>query len=267
MARLAVGLHHPERIGNRVRDDGRHETNAGVAPQLLPKHVVVLRDHLLQSVVRREPRVVTNKSRGGGCQCAVPEDGGPFGAALRKQDIEPGLALNLHDRLYSVDRCDENPPSRCATAGADGLHCCWQSSRGWVGFHQRHDAGVRGGVAESRQRALRQRGPITPVEPQHAPLAVERFSGLAERHAVPVLVVHDRSNPHQRGHLHHHGPRAGDAAPERALPRTCDDLAQGLLLLRATCRLRFGHLSSMARVVRLLMKTKLYCDSDRARAL
>mmetsp|Transcript_24167 Transcript_24167/g.71164 ORF Transcript_24167/g.71164 Transcript_24167/m.71164 type:complete len:221 (-) Transcript_24167:146-808(-) len=203
--------------------------------------VAALGHVLLEGVVGGEPGVVAHEGGGDGAEGAVPELGqahgeapglGVFGVEL----FETLLALDLHDGLARVDGRGGHAEEGGAGGRRHRLHARGEVLGEVEGVHQLHGARVGRRVAKARPRALHKRKAHATVEAQDAALLVERAHGLEHAHAIPVLVVDGRADPHEGADVDAHGRSARDAAAERRLRRLVENLGEVHLLFSGLLR-------------------------------
>mmetsp|Transcript_23425 Transcript_23425/g.62524 ORF Transcript_23425/g.62524 Transcript_23425/m.62524 type:complete len:217 (+) Transcript_23425:434-1084(+) len=141
------------------------------------------------------------------CAAAVP---------LCQKGGDALLALYLHDYLQRVHWKQSNAPSRGKRRRKQRLKPCRAPAHVHVVEQGKHPS-ICGGVSESQHRALEKCWAEAAVETGYPALSVEGGQGLAHAHAVPVLVIHRRPQPHQGPDLQRHGHGARDPPAEGAV--------------------------------------------------
>eukprot|EP00965_Chrysotila_dentata_P077854 2568244-Pleurochrysis_carterae.AAC.6 len=122
----------------------------------------------------------------------------------------------LQCRLQRIDRHNEDPPPDCGGARISRVH----PDRQQASVHRRHEcehACVRGGVPKPRERSRDQCILNTLVQPPYAAPRVELAQRGAAGHAVTILVVHCRAQPHKCKHLNHACDGTADASTQCTL--------------------------------------------------
>ena len=139
--------------------------------------------------VGEEPRVVTDKSRRGSRQGAVPKRGNPVCRNLGPQLRHPPGPVNLHRGLDGINWHQQDPKRGRRERGKQGLYA--DGHRGGRGGRVQEGEGacVCCGVAEAGEGALEEGGDVAAVETDEAAVFVEGTGGFLETGAVAVLVV------------------------------------------------------------------------------
>mmetsp|Transcript_55613 Transcript_55613/g.127761 ORF Transcript_55613/g.127761 Transcript_55613/m.127761 type:complete len:221 (+) Transcript_55613:712-1374(+) len=112
--RLRRRLDDANRVGHRVRDGRRAEAKQGVAREVLGELLlpIVLRELLVEEIVRVEPRVMPDKSRRHRTEGAVEEHQRATLIHLGAELLQAVGALHLQNRLARVNRHQKDTEAR-----------------------------------------------------------------------------------------------------------------------------------------------------------